>query len=126
MLKDYSQTEYSPFTPFSLLLNRLHMSDEKIPSPRPKLEADGNEKDSYHGHPLYRVPPGGREDLDLFDGSIDPIYEAKACILNHAIQEIGMGRYQVHFESPYYSHFVQYAFAYQWYLFIVTGFGWYA
>ncbi len=33
--------------------------------------------------------------LDIFEGSIDPIYEAKARILNEAIQEIGMGKYQV-------------------------------
>jgi len=33
--------------------------------------------------------------LDLFDGTLDPVYEAKARILNDAIQEIGMGKYQV-------------------------------
>ncbi|KFY63340.1 hypothetical protein V496_04025 [Pseudogymnoascus sp. VKM F-4515 (FW-2607)] len=38
-------------------------------------------------------------------GTIDPVYEAKARVLNHAIQEIGMGWYQ-------------------WQLFIVVGFGW--
>ncbi|KAM0427897.1 hypothetical protein ACHAPT_007356 [Fusarium lateritium] len=38
-------------------------------------------------------------------GALDPVYEAKARILNRAIQEIGMGRYQ-------------------WELFIVIGFGW--
>ncbi len=38
-------------------------------------------------------------------GQIDPVYEAKARVLNHAIQQIGMGRYQ-------------------WQLFIVVGFGW--
>lgn len=31
------------------------------------------------------------------DGSVDPVYEAKAHLLNHAVQEIGMGRYQVSF-----------------------------
>ena len=29
------------------------------------------------------------------EGTIDPIYQAKAMILNDALQEIGMGRYQV-------------------------------
>ena len=38
-------------------------------------------------------------------GTIDPVYEAKAHVLNNAIQEIGMGRYQ-------------------WQLFVVIGFGW--
>jgi hypothetical protein len=43
----------------------------------------------------------------LPDGSVDPVYQRKALILNQAIQEIGMGRYQ-------------------WHLFIVTGFGYFA
>ncbi|KAM3084420.1 hypothetical protein ACMFMG_001475 [Clarireedia jacksonii] len=38
-------------------------------------------------------------------GTIDPVYEAKARVLNEAVQEIGMGWYQ-------------------WQLFIVVGFGW--
>ncbi|RDL40148.1 MFS general substrate transporter [Venustampulla echinocandica] len=38
-------------------------------------------------------------------GTVDPVYELKARVLNNAIQEIGMGRYQ-------------------WQLFIVVGFGW--
>jgi hypothetical protein len=33
---------------------------------------------------------------DLFDeGSIDPVYQAKARVLNQALQTIGMGKYQV-------------------------------
>ena len=35
---------------------------------------------------------------DVFDGDdagVDPVYQAKARILNAAFQEIGMGRYQV-------------------------------
>ena len=33
---------------------------------------------------------------DLHDeGSVDPAYHAKARVLNRALQEIGMGRYQV-------------------------------
>ncbi|KAI8978703.1 sugar transporter [Trametes punicea] len=49
------------------------------------------------------------ETHDIFedDSGVDPIYQAKARILNDAIQEIGMGRYQ-------------------WYLFIVAGFGWFS
>ncbi|EGU82624.1 MFS transporter, metabolite:H+ symporter [Fusarium oxysporum f. sp. radicis-lycopersici 26381] len=38
-------------------------------------------------------------------GALDPVYEAKARILNRAIQDLGMGRYQ-------------------WELFVVIGFGW--
>jgi hypothetical protein len=33
---------------------------------------------------------------DLYDeGSVDPVYRAKAKVLNQALQEIGMGKYQV-------------------------------
>lgn len=41
----------------------------------------------------------------LLADTFDPVYEAKARVLNRAIQEIGMGRYQ-------------------WQLFVVIGFGW--
>lgn len=41
------------------------------------------------------------------DGTVDPVYQAKARVLNNAIQEIGMGKYQIH-------------------LFICAGFGWFA
>ena len=63
-------------------------------------------------------------DTDVHD-SLDPIYVAKANILNDAFREIGMGRYQVGLfwtfdlcvllKSPPIP---------QWFLFIVTGFGW--
>ena len=34
--------------------------------------------------------------VDLFsDETVDPVYQAKARILNQAIQKIGMGKYQV-------------------------------
>ncbi|KAG1775527.1 MFS general substrate transporter [Suillus placidus] len=46
------------------------------------------------------------ETWDIFtEDSLDPVYQAKARILNDALQKIGMGRYQ-------------------WYLFVVAGFGW--
>ncbi|OSC97469.1 MFS general substrate transporter [Trametes coccinea BRFM310] len=49
------------------------------------------------------------ETHDIFedDSGVDPVYQVKARILNDAIQEIGMGKYQ-------------------WYLFIVAGFGWFS
>ncbi|KAJ2984747.1 hypothetical protein NUW54_g10394 [Trametes sanguinea] len=58
------------------------------------------------------TPPTSRVDAaasaDLFeDGTVDPVYQAKARVLNAAIQEIGMGKYQ-------------------WWLFAVAGFGWFA
>ena len=34
--------------------------------------------------------------MDLYEGGYnDPVYQAKAHILNRALQDIGMGRYQV-------------------------------
>ncbi|KAK7046971.1 MFS general substrate transporter [Favolaschia claudopus] len=47
--------------------------------------------------------------LETMDNAVDPIYQAKARILNNALQDIGMGRYQV---------------INAWTLFVVTGFGW--
>ncbi|TPX06707.1 uncharacterized protein E0L32_002203 [Thyridium curvatum] len=48
----------------------------------------------------------GYDDIAIIPkGQIDPVYEAKARVLNRAIQEMGMGWYQ-------------------WQLFIVVGFGW--
>ncbi|KAL8956589.1 MAG: hypothetical protein Q9193_005926 [Seirophora villosa] len=41
----------------------------------------------------------------LDQGAVDPVYQAKAHVLNNAIQQIGMGRYQ-------------------WELFVLVGFGW--
>lgn len=36
----------------------------------------------------------------LEDGSLDPVYEAKAKVLNKAIQDIGMGKYQWQASTP--------------------------
>lgn len=44
-------------------------------------------------------------DAALPENVLDPVYAAKARLLNDAIQDIGMGRYQ-------------------WQLFVVIGFGW--
>lgn len=38
---------------------------------------------------VHDAPPGVLE-----EGSLDPVYEAKARVLNKAIQDIGMGKYQ--------------------------------
>ncbi|KAA1466887.1 MFS general substrate transporter [Dentipellis sp. KUC8613] len=58
----------------------------------------------------YPMPYESQDTLtpDLYDeGSVDPVYQAKARILNRALQEIGMGKYQ-------------------WGLFVVSGFGWFS
>ncbi|KAJ8591671.1 MFS general substrate transporter [Rhizopogon salebrosus TDB-379] len=62
---------------------------------------------SYHdGEKEDRGDGVKTQTLDIFtDDSLDPVYKAKARILNDALQEIGMGKYQ-------------------WFLFVVAGFGW--
>jgi hypothetical protein len=45
--------------------------------------------------------------VESIDDAVNPIYQAKAPVLNDALQDVGMGRYQ-------------------WGLFVVTGFGWLA
>lgn len=67
--------------------------------------------------------------VDLFEkGTVDPVYLAKSHILNDAIQEIGMGRYQVgstvHIFMLLYS--LSSNFCDQWTLFVVAGFGWFS
>ena len=52
---------------------------------------------------------------DLHDeGSVDPVYQAKAHILNHALQEIGMGKYQVRTtgDFPWRLHLIQFSGVY--------------
>lgn len=73
------------------------MSDEPIK----KIEEGTTTKNlGDHQAVLEDAPVGVLE-----EGTLDPIYAAKARVLNKAIQDIGMGRYQ-------------------WQLFIVIGFGW--
>ncbi|KAH8111509.1 MFS general substrate transporter [Phellopilus nigrolimitatus] len=78
----------------------------------------GEEDSVKFGEPHFSVTLDNTEDhetLDLLDGGIDPVYQAKARVFNHAIQEIGMGKYQAIYFTIH-----------QWYLFVVTGFGWFS
>jgi len=38
--------------------------------------------------------------------SVDPVYQAKARILNQALQEIGMGKYQVRIPSDFLGDYI--------------------
>lgn len=62
------------------------------------MEPSSNSKDaaSVHATPSFNNGLPNEEDLvpTLLKGSIDPVYEGKAQVLNSAIQEIGMGWYQ--------------------------------
>ncbi len=55
------------------------------------------------------------------DDTLDPVYAAKAKILNDSLQEIGMGKYQV---CPNARCKVSTYAVVKWYLFVVAGFGW--
>jgi hypothetical protein len=60
---------------------------------------------SKHGtHDVAQVQEAPVGVLD--EGSLDPVYEAKARVLNKAIQDIGMGRYQ--WQASSYSVYVSY------------------
>ena len=61
---------------------------------------------------------------DLYEeGTLDPVYQAKARLVSAAIQEIGMGKYQV---CAMITTTIGDTDQQQWYLFIVAGFGWFA
>ena len=79
--------------------------------PSAHSEVNGKEKDDKLelGHPENAAwntsfGEGELENLKI-GGGIDPVFEAKAAVVNRAIQHIGMGKYQ-------------------WKLFALCGFGW--
>ena len=84
------------------------MSDHSLLSREPEKAASSvSVQDAKHVQsPRFKDPSGDVEDAtmvhiedhDIFDGedaAIDPVYQAKARVLNAAFQEIGMGKYQV-------------------------------
>jgi hypothetical protein len=81
------------------------VADDKVTGP-----AESPTRSDPNQHPHETLSQGdtytidGAKEVSVIDG-VDPIYAAKARVLNAAIQEIGMGRYQ-------------------WQLFFVIGFGW--
>lgn len=67
--------------------------------------------------------------IDIYaddEDAIDPVYQAKARLLNDAIQEIGMGRYQASYWPPTSKATILTFYILQWSLFLVAGFGWFA
>ncbi|KAI0632305.1 MFS general substrate transporter [Trametes polyzona] len=73
-------------------------SDAK--SKHEEADVEANVVSVSSSHDLHDVYGGD-------DATVDPVYKAKITLINDAFQEIGMGRYQ-------------------WYLFIVAGFGWFS
>jgi hypothetical protein len=64
------------------------MTDDKLTPP-------GNSPKNLGQSDLETVVRGDTESFHAYDDSLDPTYVAKAKILNDALREIGMGRYQV-------------------------------
>ena len=60
------------------------------------MESDSKDAASIHSTPSNSNGLPNEEELvpTLLKGSIDPVYEGKAQVLNSAIQDIGMGWYQ--------------------------------
>jgi hypothetical protein len=81
--------------------------DQKLQS---REESDSREKLSLGGpsSPDTRDATFQGKTVALVEeGQVHPQYQAKAQVLNDAIQDIGMGKYQ-------------------WHLFVVAGFGWFS
>ncbi len=64
------------------------------PSPV-KLSREHTEKRKRADIETNAIPVDTQDVFDEDDSGIDPVYQAKAHVLNEAIQEIGMGKYQV-------------------------------
>ena len=62
----------------------------------PKSSSQEFTKDGESPPPKYQDVSIQKANNDIYeDGAVDPVYQAKARLLNEAIQEIGMGKYQV-------------------------------
>ena len=61
---------------------------------------DNKNHDVEGAKPKFRVET--QDVYDEEDSGIDPVYQAKARILNDALQEIGMGKYQVSMQMVFY------------------------
>ncbi|KDR77989.1 hypothetical protein GALMADRAFT_278352 [Galerina marginata CBS 339.88] len=81
----------------------MNHDDTTSASQKPSLNDAYDEKAS----PTQEVFADSSVENLYEDGVLDPIYHAKTLVLNRAIQELGMGRYQ-------------------YMLFVVAGFGWFA
>lgn len=64
---------------------------------RSAQSGDSEKAANVIGKALERSPSANETDA-LPAGALDPVYAAKAEVLNRAIQQIGFGRYQVRLE----------------------------
>lgn len=72
-------------------LPRYSQADEDVKTRSPDIDRKT---------PSVHVFAETKDVYDEGESGVDPVYQAKARILNDAFQEIGMGRYQVRTESP--------------------------
>jgi hypothetical protein len=87
---------------------RYHdVTNVKSDLPDSKEKSADNLESGKHDGRTTRLASFGEGELEnlKIEGGIDPIFEAKASLINAAIQHIGMGKYQ-------------------WKLFALCGFGW--
>ena len=102
------------FTSLNPHLLTMLSEKELSPSLDDKLKSDVKNAD------VYKITIT----QDLYEeGTLDPVYQAKARLVSAAIQEIGMGKYQVRAIITITTFDTEHR---QWYLFIVAGFGWFA
>ena len=75
---------------------------------------------------FVQVPEATSDIYSSSEGApaLDRVYHAKATLLNNAVQEIGVGKYQVRPQLS--SPTIMPIRRPQWWLFVVTGFGWFA
>lgn len=83
------------------------MSESLVPSVEPKLESSDSKADDDYIKNIVSESQAIDDSVDSSEGDlygsdfIDPVYRAKAHLLNEAIREIGMGRYQVDYTPLY-------------------------
>jgi len=84
----YASAQLAPY-------RRLHgLMDTQPIQEQPSPSADQGNTHRSDAHLLAGKSPN--TGIDLYnDGYVDPVYQAKARILNRSIQDIGMGKYQV-------------------------------
>lgn len=91
-----------------------------------KQIVDG-ENDDFRNRLGSEVAVGIDDISAIPKGETDPVYEAKAKVLNRAIQDIGMGSVTPSVDFEWTGSLLLLTYLrrrYQWQLFVVVGFGW--
>jgi len=115
----------------SQLYRTTSMSTRTLSANEPTRSSSDSEKKDAAAltESLSRDPyPHTYAEEDLFEeGAVDAVYQAKARVLNAAVREIGMGKYQVCGSVHNLSESDRVLTCQtQWCLFVVAGFGWFS